>query len=80
MSDSSDYSDSSETSSESEEEFEGRSWRQEIESERQKIDIVVIHGIEGQNQPSSNPEKAKHLQDLLSHRIREIRAKITFRV
>ncbi|QYT04792.1 ANK_REP_REGION domain-containing protein [Trichoderma simmonsii] len=67
----SDSSDSSEASSVSEEEFEGPSWRQEI-------GIVVIHGDEGKKERPTDLENAQPLQDLLSGRIREIRAKITF--
>ncbi|KAL6812945.1 ankyrin repeat-containing domain protein [Trichoderma sp. SZMC 28013] len=61
----------SETSSVQEEDFQGPSWRQEI-------DIVVIHGDEGRKKRPPDLENAKPLQDLLSDRIDEIRAKIIF--
>ncbi|OPB45528.1 hypothetical protein A0O28_0077380 [Trichoderma guizhouense] len=67
----SDSSDSSEISSVQEDEFLGPAARQDI-------DIVVIHGDEGKKERPTDLENAQPLQDLLSGRIREIRAKITF--
>ncbi|KAF3057646.1 hypothetical protein CFAM422_012250 [Trichoderma lentiforme] len=55
----------------SETELQDQDWQKEIE-------IVVIHGIEGRDQPSPNPERSKFLHDLLPGEIDEIRAKIIF--